>query len=129
MDCPCFHYVPSSEWITVLGTGRRTADGRTVVDLLIETLDKFPSYDMQSEHDFKMAIHDMEANLSGVASFQEWDRRNVGSPSKPGAWKTNYQNYFTRRHATHSIIHLHYASMGQSTPTQVYQISPFHSSA
>jgi len=73
MDCNYFHYMPGSEWITVVDTGRRTADGRTVPDLLVDTLHKFPSYDLQSARGFKAAVRDMEANLCSATLFEGVD--------------------------------------------------------
>lgn len=38
-------------------------------EVLVDTLNKFPTYDLQSQQGFEVAIRDIEHKLSSVASF------------------------------------------------------------
>jgi hypothetical protein len=60
-----------SKWIRVVDSGLKNANGRSVAEVLADILNKFPSYELQSEEGSEMAIRDIESKLSEVASFED----------------------------------------------------------
>jgi hypothetical protein len=63
-------YQPDPKWIRILDSDLRNADGQTVREVLVDTLNKFPTYDLQSQQGSEIAIRDIEHKLSSVASFE-----------------------------------------------------------
>lgn len=57
--------------VTIIDTGRRNAKGQAVREVLIDILNEFPRYELQSEAGSEAAIRDIESRLSGIASFGE----------------------------------------------------------
>ena len=57
----------------IVDNGQKNVDGKTLREILIDVLDKFPSYDLLSEEGIAEANHDIEATLSPVASFREME--------------------------------------------------------
>jgi hypothetical protein len=57
--------------VRIVETGQKNVDGKTLREILIDILDKFPGYDLLSEEGVAEANHDIEATLSPVASFRE----------------------------------------------------------
>ena len=45
------------------------AEGKILSQVLVGILDKFPSYDLESEKGVEAAIYDIEARLNPVATF------------------------------------------------------------
>lgn len=70
-----------TEWVGIVDTGQKNVDGKTLREILIDILEKFPSYDLLSEEGVTQASQDIEASLSPVASFREM-RRDVGAWSE-----------------------------------------------
>jgi hypothetical protein len=60
-----------TEWVRIVDTGQKNVDGKTLREILIDILEKFPSYDLLSEEGVAEASQDIEASLSPVASFRE----------------------------------------------------------
>lgn len=58
------------KWIRILDSDLRNADGQTVREVLVDILNKFPTYDLQSQQGSEVAIRDIEHKLSSVASFE-----------------------------------------------------------
>jgi hypothetical protein len=61
---------PDSERIRILDSGLRNESGQTVREALVDILNKFPNYELQSERGSEAAIRDIESKLSSVASFE-----------------------------------------------------------
>ena len=63
---------PSSvtPWVRLCPPRPRDVDTKKVAKALIDILDDFPSYELQSEAGSDMAIRNMESRLSAVASFE-----------------------------------------------------------
>ena len=55
----------------IIENGQKSVDGKTLGEILVDILDKFPSYDLLSEEGVAEASHDIEASLSPVAKFKE----------------------------------------------------------
>jgi hypothetical protein len=70
-----------TEWVRIVDTGQKNVDGKTLGEILIDILEKFPSYDLLSEEGVAEASQDIEASLSPVALFREM-RRDVGARSE-----------------------------------------------
>ena len=72
ISCKLNHliYQPDPKWVRIIDTDRRNADGQNVRDVLIDTMNKFPTYDLQSQQGSEAAIRDIEQKLSSVASFK-----------------------------------------------------------
>jgi len=49
--------------VRIVDTSQKNADGKAPRELLIEILDKFPSYYLLSEESAATASHDIEASL------------------------------------------------------------------
>ena len=60
-----------TDWIRIIENGQKSVDGKTLGEVLVDILDKFPSYDLLSEEGVAEASHDIEARLSPVAKFKE----------------------------------------------------------
>ena len=65
----------------IVDTCQKNVDGKTLKEILIDILEKFPSYDLLSEEGVAEASQDIEASLSPVASFREM-RRDVRAQSE-----------------------------------------------
>ena len=69
----------------IVDTCQKNVDGKTLKEILIDILEKFPSYDLLSEEGVAEAVaeasQDIEASLSPVASFREM-RRDVRAQSE-----------------------------------------------
>jgi hypothetical protein len=60
-----------SDWCRVIDTGLTTSDGKTVRDVLIDIMQTFPSYDLETDEGIHDAIEDMRTQFGGVASIEE----------------------------------------------------------
>lgn len=65
----------------IVDTCQKNVDGKTLKEILIDILEKFPSYDLLSEEGVAETSQDIEASLSPVASFREM-RRDVRAQSE-----------------------------------------------
>ena len=80
VSVPLFHasknhliYQPV-KWIRIIDNkDLRNADGQTVREILIDTLNKFPTYDLQSQQGSEAAIRDIDDKISSVASIEAMD--------------------------------------------------------
>jgi hypothetical protein len=74
-----------SGWVKILDTKLKNEQGQTVQQVLVEILDKFPDYDLETKKGAEVAIRDIESKLVGMASFEEAEKKvanvahNVGS--------------------------------------------------
>ena len=55
----------------MVDTLKKDADGKTLREVLVDVLAKFPSYDLLSEKGVAEAIQDIEGRLNPVATFEE----------------------------------------------------------
>ncbi|RXW15780.1 hypothetical protein EST38_g10072 [Candolleomyces aberdarensis] len=61
----------ATEWVRIIGDGsRKTADGRTINDLLREELRNFPSYPLHDVKSAEKVAEDMENRLGSIARFE-----------------------------------------------------------
>ncbi|KAF8802674.1 hypothetical protein BYT27DRAFT_7341208 [Phlegmacium glaucopus] len=68
-----------TEWIKIIAKNRQTQTNPTVQNTLVELLEAFLHYELQSEEGIGAAIREIESRLSAVASFEPHD----ASPSSP----------------------------------------------
>lgn len=54
----------NSHWVKITDTGLRNANGQSLRETLINILDEFPNYELQSEEGCEAAIHDMESKIT-----------------------------------------------------------------
>jgi hypothetical protein len=59
--------------VKILDTSQKNVDGNPLREVMIDVLDKFPGYDLLSEEGVAEASRDIEATLSPVASFKEFE--------------------------------------------------------
>jgi len=66
-------------WVTIIEKekGQKNVAGKTLGEILVDILDKFPSYDLLSEEGVSEASHDIEASLSPVATSKELIRPDM----------------------------------------------------
>ncbi|KAJ2933703.1 hypothetical protein H1R20_g3364, partial [Candolleomyces eurysporus] len=70
----------ATEWVRIVGDGsRKTADGRTINDLLREELRNFPSYPLHDARSAEKVAEDMEKRLGEIARFERVE--DIPSPS------------------------------------------------
>ena len=55
-----------TKWVRVIDSNLKNTNGQTLRDVLIDILDKFPNYDLQSKQGSEAAIHDIESKLKTV---------------------------------------------------------------
>ncbi|RDB20182.1 hypothetical protein Hypma_013042 [Hypsizygus marmoreus] len=60
-----------SEWIGIVDTSQKTPHSKTLREVLVDILDKFPNYELHSEKGVSEAIGDIEASLNPIATFEE----------------------------------------------------------
>lgn len=56
-----------TKWVRIVDSNQKNANGQTLRQVLIDILDKFPSYDLQSKQGSEVAIRDIESKLGTVA--------------------------------------------------------------
>ncbi|RXW24502.1 hypothetical protein EST38_g1340 [Candolleomyces aberdarensis] len=61
----------TTEWIRVIDTNRKSSDGLSVRDLLVDLLRQFPRFDLQSPQAAEEVVNKIESRLAEVASFKE----------------------------------------------------------
>jgi len=59
-----------SQWVSIIDSGAKNADGKTLAEVLIDIMDKFPKYDLNSEEGITETIRDIETSLDPIASFE-----------------------------------------------------------
>ena len=70
-DCDSELDFLATEWVRIIGDGsRKTADGRTINDLLREELRNFPSYPLHDVKGAEKVAEDMEKRLGEIARFE-----------------------------------------------------------
>jgi hypothetical protein len=60
-----------SDWCRVIDTGLTTSEGKTVREVLIAIMQKFPSYDLETNEGIRDAIEDMRTQIGEVATIEE----------------------------------------------------------
>jgi hypothetical protein len=67
-----------SEWCRIIDTGRKSADGRTVQQLLDDLVHDFPKYELDDEEGIDEFIDDARTGLGGVATVEEGSLESLG---------------------------------------------------
>jgi len=68
-----------SNLVWIIDTGRKSSKGKTMREVLLDIIEAFPKYDLESAEGINKAIEEMEEKLGEVASFKE---RSVTSPNR-----------------------------------------------
>lgn len=56
--------------MSIIDSGAKTVDGKTLSEVLIDIMDKFPKYDLNSEEGIAETIRDIETSLDPIASYK-----------------------------------------------------------
>jgi hypothetical protein len=68
-----------SNFVWIIDTGRKSTEGKTMREVLLDVIEAFPKYDLESAEGTNKAIEEMEEKLGEVANFKE---RSVISPNR-----------------------------------------------
>jgi hypothetical protein len=68
-----------SNWAGIIGAGRKWSDGKRMREILLDVIEAFPKYDLESAEGTNKAIEEIEEKLGEVASFKN---RSVISPNR-----------------------------------------------
>ena len=60
-----------SDWCRVIDMGLTTSNGKTVREVLIDIMQMFPSYNLETNEGIHDAIKDMRTQFGEVASIEE----------------------------------------------------------
>jgi len=63
-----------SGWVSIINTGMKSSEGKSVGEVLLDAIEAFPKYDTESAEGTNKAIREMEVAIGEVAGFEE---RNV----------------------------------------------------
>ncbi|KAL6301267.1 hypothetical protein BKA93DRAFT_471978 [Sparassis latifolia] len=65
---PAVKYPQYSQWSRIIDTGKRTSEGKSVRDVLVEIIDAFPSHDLKSAEGIRKATEEIELKIGEVAN-------------------------------------------------------------
>ena len=71
------HGTTASDWWRIIDTGRTTSDGRTTQEVLVDIMQTFPAYELDSDEGIREAIEDMTTLLSEVANVEEHSEHSL----------------------------------------------------
>src|ERR1700689_4525015 len=60
-----------SNWVWIMDTGLKSSKGKTMREVLLDVIEAFPKYDLESAEGTNKAIEEMEEKLGEVAIFKE----------------------------------------------------------
>jgi orotate phosphoribosyltransferase-like protein len=60
-----------SDWVCIIDTGLKSSEGKTIREVLLDVLEAFAKYDLESAEGTKKAIKDIEAKVGEVATIKE----------------------------------------------------------
>jgi len=68
---PSIQHIYCSNWLYLVDTGLKSSNGKTAREVLLDIMDAFPGYDLESDEGIERAIDEMVTKLGQTVNFNE----------------------------------------------------------